>query len=238
MKKKIFIGIIIILVIIIAIIFVVNRNTSKEKLIQEIEKTENLSDEEKNKIDEVKQETGKTGEAEIYEIDNSYNTKVAVVKTSIKYKVAFAGMIKNDKPEISELDNIIDQNHPEYAGIWIYEKDREQFLEYLELVTNSKYAIDENGYLRIKNKDNQNSNDKKIEKIINGNKLCIISISSLCYIVDEITGEILDYTFENIDKYQTYEYFEDNDKKIIFMTENRSGQLEEKEIINSVIDLL
>ena len=77
----------------------------------------------------------------------------------------------------------------------------------------------------------------EIEEIINGNKLYIIDISSTCYIVDEITGEILDYNFEDMDEYQTYQYFEDGDKKIIFITENQNNQLTVKEIIESVIEL-
>ena len=83
----------------------------------------------------------------------------------------------------------------------------------------------------------QKLTDKKIEEIINGNKLYIIDISSTCYIVDEITGEILDYNFEDMDEYQTYQYFEDGDKKIIFITENQNNQLTVKEIIESVIEL-
>jgi hypothetical protein len=39
-----------------------------------------------------------------------------------------------------------------------------------------------------------------------------------------------------MDKYQTYEYFEDENKDIIFITENKSNQLSEKEIVNSVLE--
>lgn len=190
-------------------------------------------------LEEIKQNTGKTGDTELYEIQEGYNNiKIATIKPSIKYKVAFSGMIKNNKPEMQELDSIIEKYHPNFTGIYIVEKDRERFLQYLENVSLSKYIIDSNGYLRIEDKDNQNENDKILEKTINGEKLNIINISSVCYIVDEITGEILDYSFENMDKYQTYEYFEDGDRKIIFMTENRKNQLNDNEIINSVINLL
>ena len=57
------------------------------------------------------------------------------------------------------------------------------------------------------------------------------------YIVDDVTGEILDYNFENMDKYQTYEYFEDNDRIIVFVTENSSNVLTESEIFESLINL-
>ena len=61
---------------------------------------------------------------------------------------------------------------------------------------------------------------------------------SVCYIVDNLTGEIWDYNFENMDKYQTYEYFEDNDKMIIFITENTNNLLSNSDIFNSIIELM
>jgi len=42
-------------------------------------------------------------------------------------------------------------------------------LKYISSVTKSEYEINENGYLKIKNKKNQNEYDKKIEEIINEN---------------------------------------------------------------------
>ena len=60
----------------------------------------------------------------------------------------------------------------------------------------------------------------------NGDKIYSITISSKCYIVDEITGEIQDYSFEDMDEYQTYEYFEDEEKMIICITENINKQLD------------
>ena len=108
----------------------------------------------------------------------------------------------------------------------------------LKEITNSEYEINENGYLKIKNKNNQNENDKKIEKVIKGDKLYILRNSSVTYIVDEVTGEILDYNFEEMDQYQTYEYFEDNNKMIIFINENKEKQMSKKEIIQSIIDLM
>ena len=41
-----------------------------------------------------------------------------------------------------------------------------------------------------------------------------------------------------MDEYQTYEYFEDEEKMIICITENINKQLDDKEIMKSVIDLL
>ncbi len=149
-------------------------------------------------------------------------------------------MIKGKKPEFSEVDDIYINNIPKNNGIWIEKNSRNKIEESLNNsnLLNSKYEIDENGYVKIKEKGKQNDNDKKLENIINGSKQYIFSISSICYIVDDVTGKILDYNFENMDKYQTYEYFEDNNKMIIFITKNSNKQLEEKDIIESIINLL
>ena len=40
-----------------------------------------------------------------------------------------------------------------------------------------------------------------------------------------------------MDEYQTYEYSEDNNKLIIFITENKKNQLNKETIIKSVVDL-
>ena len=190
-------------------------------------------------VEEIKNEIGATGNTNIYEVEQEYDGRnILAVKPSIKYKVAFAGMIKNAKPSMSELDNIMEEKLPHKTGIWVKEKSRDKILEiFNDGDVNSKYLIDDDGYLKIDRKNNQNDNDKKIEKIIKGKKQYILDISSVCYIVDDITGEILDYNFENMDKYQTYEYFEDKDKYIVFVTENSNNVLTNLEIFKSIINL-
>lgn len=190
-------------------------------------------------VEEIKNEIGATGNTDIYEVEQEYDGRnILAVKPGIKYKVAFAGMIKNAKPSISELDNIMEEKLPHKTGIWVEEKSRDKILEiFNDGDVNSKYLIDDDGYLKIDRKNNQNDNDKKIEKIIKGKKQYILDISSVCYIVDDITGEILDYNFENMDKYQTYEYFEDKDKYIVFVTENSNNVLTNLEIFKSIINL-
>lgn len=190
-------------------------------------------------VEEIKNEIGATGNTDIYEVEQEYDGRnILAVKPSIKYKVAFAGMIKNAKPSMSELDNIMEEKLPHKTGIWVEEKSRDKILEiFNDGDVNSKYLIDDDGYLKIDRKNNQNDNDKKIEKIIKGKKQYILDISSVCYIVDDITGEILDYNFENMDKYQTYEYFEDKDKYIVFVTENSNNVLTNLEIFESIIKL-
>lgn len=161
------------------------------------------------------------------------------VKANVKYKVALAGMIKKTQPSFEELDKILEQKSPKYRGIWIEQNSRDKLLKLFNSSEkiNSKYSINNEGYLEIVEKNFQTNYDKKIENAINGEKQYILDISSVCYIVDDVTGEILDYNFENMDKYQTYEYFKDGDKNIIFINQNTDNQLASSEIIDSIIEI-
>ena len=148
-------------------------------------------------------------------------------------------MIKKSKPTFNELDQILQQKLPKDSGIWIEQNSRDNLLKLFNNSekTNSKYSVSSEGYLEIIQKNSQTDYDKKIENAIKGKKQYILDISSVCYIVDEVTGEILDYNFENMDKYQTYEHFEDGDKSIIFINQNTNNQLKDSEIINSIMEI-
>lgn len=246
-NKRIIIATIVIILLlatILLVIFFQNKNISDNKKtelndLEEIDKNQ-LSYKDNVTIEQLKNEIGATGNTDIYEIQEEFDGRnIITVKPSIRYKVAFAGMIKKSKPNINEIDNILDENMPKKNGIWINEDSRDKILEilYNEKV-NSKYTIDGEGYLRIQDKNEQNDNDKRMEQIINGEKQYILDVSSVCYIVDDITGEILDYNFEKMDKYQTYEYFEDNNKFIIFVTENTNDLLSKTELFESILELL
>lgn len=251
-KTKYYIILSIIIFILICIIVVLNKketsidvslkneNTKLGNNINEIKsEMNNLTEQEEEQIEELKKNSGIIGDTQLYEVQKDYNdTEIVIVRPSIKYKVAFSGMIKKQKPEIAELDNIVSENHPKNAGIWVEKDSRTKFLELINSNTDSVYEINEKGYLKIKNKDSQNDNDKELEKIINGNMLYIFSISSTCYIVDDVTGEILDYCFEDMDEYQTYEYFSNEDRCIIFVTENKTKLLSQTEIFESLLNLV
>ena len=62
------------------------------------------------------------------------NSQVAVIKPSIKYKVAFAGMINKRQPEFNELDTIIKTKHPQNCGIWIEKDSQDEFLNLIKKV--------------------------------------------------------------------------------------------------------
>lgn len=259
MKKKIVIGIsviLIILVIIVAVVLINNKeknevavdNTATDNIVDENKIAENNIEEEINtyeenqKIDEIKYNTGATGDSNIYEVQtDSYDDReVVVVKPSIKYKVAFAGMVKNNLPQMQEVNQIYEDNKPQKNGIWVESDSRDKILSMFNNsgIFNNTYTIDQDGYMKVQEENNSNENDTKIVNAINSEKQYILSVSSICYIVDDLTGEIQRYSFEDMDRYQTYEYFENENQYIIFLTENKNNQLSDSEIINSLIGLL
>ena len=56
--------------------------------------------------------------------------------------------------------------------------------------------------------------------------------------VDPVTGEIIDNPYNQLEPYQTYEYFEDEERMIIFITENKELKMTENEIIQSIVELV
>ena len=248
-KMLIIISILIILLIILGIMFhVINLKKNNEKYNNEIinnmyiELDKNdIQYQENVTIEELKEQTSINGNNEIYEIGQEYDgRKVLTVKADIKYKVAFAGIIKKATPKYEELDEILEQNLPKDTGIWVEQNSRDKILNLFNNSekTNSQYYIDEEGYMKILDeKNSQTDFDKKIKNVIKGYKQYILELSSVCYIVDDVTGEILDYNFENMDRYQTYEYFEYKDKSIIFINQNTYGQLSDFDIFKSIVEI-
>ena len=103
---------------------------------------------------------------------------------------------------------------------------------------NNKYSVNEEGFLQVNKKENGTQMDVTLEKIINSDKLNVISISGICYMVDPVTGEIVKNQYEDLDSTQTYEYFEYEGDKVIFITENINRELTENEIFESIIKLI
>lgn len=246
LNKKIVlsVSIIIILVIVILIFLLVTNRKNDDVLVIEDEYIQidrnQLSYQDNVTVDELKNSVGLTGNSDIYEIREEFDgRKTLVVKADLKYRVAFAGMMKNDKPEMNELQSIMDFNRPTKNGIWVEENTRNKLVEILNSDKfNSRYSIDNEGYLKVEEKNKQNDLDKKLEKTIKGKKQYILDISSVYYIVDDVTGEILDYNFEDIDKYQIYEAVQHEKKTILFISQNTKGIYSDDEIIDSIVNFL
>ncbi len=252
MKKNIFICIIILSLICLIILLLnsgyKNDNENNNKYDNEIPKNDyvtidknQISYKEDVDVNELKNDYGISADSDIYEIETEYDgRKVLTIKASLKFKVAFSGLIKKEKPQLEKLDEVMQNNYPQKNGIWIENNSRDRIVKMLNKseILKSVYVINEEGYLEINEKNNQTELDKKIEKAINGNNQIILAVSSICYIVDDVTGEILDYNFENMDKFQTYECFNDTDKKIVFITENNNNQILNDNMVEDFINIL
>lgn len=231
-RKNIIVYILLIIIWIVFNIIFFKINTSSEKInntsedVGTVEQNLEVSNAilyNSGSIDDLKDKYKFTGNSDLYEIDTDDDgRKIINIKGSINYKVAFAGLILNQKPNMEDIDVIFNENHPTKNGMWINKKDRESILEYLNNTDKfySKYSIDNDGYLKINEKVRQTDLDKKLEEIINGSEQYVVSISELCYMVDSVTGEIIDNPYNDLDKYQEYEYFEDDNKKIFFIKQS------------------
>ena len=242
MKKNLIqiISIIIFVFIILGISLLMKKNTQKSELdikYDELKKESAMYDENAD-IQELKQEYNMTGNTELYEIQTEYDgRKVLAIKASENYKVAFAGLIKKSKVNLDEATEIFEQNYPNKNGIWIEKDSREKILNYLNNVLNSTYQIDEEGYLSISNMQ-KSTNDNIINTLINGDKQYILGISSTTYYIDALTGEVIDNPYEEMDEAQTYSYFEDENRMMIYIPENKDKHLSNQEIFESIIELV
>ena len=182
-------------------------------------------------IEEIKENTGITGENELYQIDTEYDgRKVLNIKSSIKFEVAFLGIIKQSKPELEELDRVFDENYPNKNGIWISKQSRGRFIELIKESMNSEYEVDGEGFLTIKDDSNQSENDKKLKAIINSNKKIIIDINDFDYEVDVVTGEVVEYPFEQLG--DIIDIIQNDNEKIIVITKNEKNNFSSREIID------
>lgn len=241
MKKTIKILVLILIVIVIGISI---KYIKKVKNKNEIDKTYNemkqnsLMYNNTATVDDLKEEYGMSGNDDLYDVETEYDGRqVLKVKATENFKVAFAGLVNGTKNSIENSSEIFENEYPTENGIWIEKNSREKIEKYLNENMKSKYKISEKGYLTISEKKSSKE-DNEIEKIINGNKQYIIGISGINYYIDALTGEAVDNPFEELDKYQTYAYCQDEDKMVIFITENKSKALQNSEIFESVLELM
>ena len=214
---------IIMLIIIIGIINLTIKNKKENKYIL--------------KVSDLKAEMGIIGDESLYDIvDVGNNTEALSIKEDIKFKVSLAGMIEERKPELFEVDNIINEIKFREKGVYINKKSRKQFIEFIKQFTNGSYEIDKEEYIKLINNNNINinENDKKIIEQLEKKQLLIIDFSNFCYIVDEVTGEVVDYPFEQMDPYQISQTYNCENKTIMFVTTNCKQKLRNEEIFSEI----
>lgn len=240
MKKKVIIGII--LFICIFIIFLITKmlqqNGSEEEIsslpISYEEESKENSEEEQEQINQIVQNQGLEADENIYELATEYDGReVVTIKSSVQYQVALAGIIKKEIPEFSEINDLL-QKAPTHTGIWIEETSRETFLKLLKNITNANYEINEEGFLVQNLTWNANQYDNGIKQMLSDEVLYVFDISSNTYIVDEVTGEIQEYPFEEMDPYTEYEYFASDNKEMFIISKNTEGKVNQEEILKGI----
>ena len=196
---------------------------------------ENISEEEQSKIENIIENQGFDADENIYELGTEYDGReVVVVKSSVQYKVALAGIIKGAKPEFSEIDSLLEQA-PTHTGIWIEKNSRNNFLEIINKITDGKYEINDDGFL-VQTQTSENNYDKKIGEMLSDKSLYVFDISSTTYLVDEATGNIGEYPFEEMDPHQGYEYFESENKYMFIISENKQKQINQQEALKEILE--
>lgn len=182
-----------------------------------------------NPIEEIKKATGATADESIYEIQTEYDGReILAIKPDIQFKTVLAGILKNGEPTEQDIEKLdLSEFH---KGIWISENSRDKFLQILKKCDLENFEIDQSGYLH-KNYDIQNEYSLKLEKLMNLEQLTIIDIKGICYIRDDMTGDIVEYPFKDMDLYQISENFETDGSKIIVVTTN---DVKEIDIIKTI----
>ena len=251
-KKKIIFFIIIIVLIIVFFVFLFTRK-SKEK--ENLDSTNNIQNEEEfqtmqnnlnierqniteqelEEINTLKNEMGSDANPNMYEVAEEYDgRKTLEIRPSIQFQTALAGAIKNGMPteqDIAKLSEDFSYN----TGIFIAESSREKFMQLLDNLQISSFTIKDDGYL-IKKEDSiiQNETEQKIESLINGDKLYVITMTGTCYMRDDITVEITEYPFEKMDPSQVLEPFISDNSVLLAINSNQDNKIDSKEILEAI----
>lgn len=241
MKKNILIVLLLVIVVVIEIVLIFNNK--KENSDQNILQNEIQSDEfvnrmvstDANEINAIKNEINATGETDIYQIEEEYDgRKIIQVKPDIQYQVALAGIIKNGIPAEDEINTILEQA-PTSSGMWISESSREKFIELLNSNNIVDFEITNEGYLKCNKQENLTEQEEKLKNMAESNKLYVIDMSGKTYQRDYISGEVIEYHFEEMDPYQVLEPYEIDDSIILGVTSNKENRLSNKEILDAII---
>ena len=248
MKKRnyIIIGMIILVVVIGIVIYLFVRNDKKvldnseqnntvDNTITNNTEDDIVTEEEIEEIEDIKNEINATGNNDIYQVEEEYDgRKILQVKPDVQFDVDLAGIIKSSIPKKSEITGLLRQA-PNNNGIWISEQSRESFSNLLRNNNIDNFTISEDGYLQIDSNLENSDVINKLINMINSDKLYIINMTGIAYERDYISGEIVEYPFEDMDPYQIIESYQKENKIILEITTNKNKQLTEKEILETII---
>ena len=245
MKKKKFIimGILLILLILIFLIIFVIKNqnhfmkkdsdfTNTLELTEKSNNTNQINDVEE--IEKIKKELNSTGNTSIYKIEEEPDgRKILQIKNEVQFMVDLAGIIKMGKPEENELNALIEKR-PKDTGIWISEQSRQFFLQLLKTNNLENFYITSNGFLKL-DSNAKNQLEQDLQNMIQAQKQYIINMTGVSYERDYISGEIVEYPFEDIDPMQIIEPYTFENDIILEVTSNKMKKITDKEILESII---
>lgn len=234
MKKNIILLLIIIGIVIVTLVIFNKINVTNKK--KENEENSDISNNVEI-IENIQKDINSTANTDLFEVVTEYDGKNSIrIKPDIQFNTVLAGIIKKDIPNENEINELI-KNAPTNTGIWINDNSREDFINLLESNNINSFEIDENGYLKKKNnKDNELSNKVKIiNQMVNSDELYIIDMSGKCYIRDDVSGEILEYPFEEMDPYQIAEPYYNDNVIILNITSNKNNYLSNEEILEGIL---
>ena len=230
-KKTFYILILCIICLVITSIVIIRHNKYKSNKFE----NNNILYQNNLSIEEIKNELGYTADSSLYNIDTEYDgRKVISIKPDIQFMVAFDGIIKPQELELSKLETIFNENYPKQCGIWIEKDSRKHINEIINKNTKSIYKINNEGYLEIEEKKEQNDFDVVLEKLINSNFTIILSINSFYYEIDNVTGEIVQYPFEQLDNYQPLDMIKSENNFFIVLSSNENNKLTDKQILDEL----
>lgn len=119
--------------------------------------------------------------------------------------------------------------------MWISESSREKFMELLNSNNIVDFEITNEGYLKCNKQENLTEQEEKLKDMAESDKLYVIDVSGKTYQRDYISGEVIEYPFEEMDPYQVLEPYEIENSIILGVTSNKENRLSNKEILDAII---
>ena len=242
MKKKIFISVIVTFILIGFILAIIFNSSNKgdldvsnqQKDNNEIIENEAGQSERNDEIERIKETINAKGKTDIYQIETEHDgRKIIQIKPEVQFDVDLAGILKDGKPEEDEIKKILEKR-PIGKGIWISEQSREQFIKILKNNNLNDFSVNDNGFLEmIKDENISNSIAKELKNMIESERQYIINIKGKSYQRDYISGEIVEYPFEEMDPQQVVEIYEKDIDIILELTQNK--KITDKEILEAVL---
>lgn len=243
-RKYIVMGITAVIIIFIIVVISINsgnnnniNNVATENVLNndmEDNSIENIIINHPEEIESMKNEINAQGDTNIYQIEEEYDgRKILQVKPEVQFNVDLAGIVKNSKPEENEINELIGQA-PQNNGIWISKQSRENFTNLLKANDINDFTISDDGYLQINNNSGNSDLVNKLINMMNSDKLYIINMTGMSYERDYISGEIVEYPFEDMDPYQILQPYQKDNKIIIELTTNKLQKLKENEILDAI----